>query len=315
MIIIMKDSFGREISYLRISVTQRCNLNCVYCGKTDCAKKDTELFPENYYKIAKAFAKSGIKKIRITGGEPLVRSDICEIVKLIRSIPEIKTLSLTTNGVYLKQYAKDLKDSGLDSVNISLDSTDTSTYRHLTGADVLKKVLDGIDEAEKVGLSPIKINAVLMKGVNDNGTERLINLANKRKIDVRFIELMPFSDEGENPSLIVTGDEILKQFPFLKPIESEEGTADYYSADGFKGRVGLINPVTHKFCDKCNRVRLLSDGKVKPCLGYDTAYDIMPFIDNEEELINKIKEIIKKKPAGHSFENKNASHGLNKTGG
>ena len=315
MIIIMKDSFGREISYLRISVTQRCNLNCVYCGKTDCAKKETELSPENYYKIAKAFAKSGIKKIRITGGEPLVRSDICEIVKLIRSIPEIKTLSLTTNGVYLKQYAKDLKDSGLDSVNISLDSTDTSTYRHLTGADVLKKVLDGIDEAEKVGLSPIKINAVLMKGVNDNGTERLINLANKRKIDVRFIELMPFSDEGENPSLIVTGDEILKQFPFLKPIESEEGTADYYSADGFKGRVGLINPVTHKFCDKCNRVRLLSDGKVKPCLGYDTAYDIMPFIDNEEELINKIKEIIKKKPAGHSFENKNASHGLNKTGG
>ena len=315
MIIIMKDSFGREISYLRISVTQRCNLNCVYCGKTDCAKKETELSPENYYKIAKAFAKCGIKKIRITGGEPLVRSDICKIARLIRSIPEIETLSLTTNGVYLKQYAKDLKDAGLDSVNISLDSTDTSTYRHLTGADVLKKVLEGIDEAERVGLSPIKINAVLMKGVNDDGTERLINLANKRKIDVRFIELMPFSDKGENPSLIVTGDEILKQFPFLKPIESEEGTADYYSADGFKGRVGLINPVTHKFCDKCNRIRLLSDGKVKPCLGYDTAYDIMPFIDNEEELINKIKEIIKKKPAEHSFENKNASHGLNKTGG
>lgn len=311
----MKDSFGREISYLRISVTQRCNLNCVYCGKTNCAKKETELSPENCYRIAKAFAKCGIKKIRITGGEPLVRNDICEIVKLIRSIPEIKTLSLTTNGVYLKQYAKDLKDAGLDSVNISLDSTDTSTYRHLTGADVLKKVLEGIDEAERVGLSPIKINAVLMKGVNDDGTEQLINLADKRKIDVRFIELMPFSDEGENPSLIVTGDEILKQFPFLKPIESEEGTAEYYSADSFKGRVGLINSVTHKFCDKCNRVRLLSDGKVKPCLGYDTAYDIMPFINNEEELINEIKEIIKKKPAGHSFENKNASHGLNRTGG
>ncbi len=311
----MKDSFGREISYLRISVTQRCNLNCVYCGKTDCAKKETELSPENYYLIAKAFAKCGIKKVRITGGEPLVRNDICEIIKLIRSIPEIETLSLTTNGVFLKKYAQDLKSAGLDSVNISLDSTDGSTYRHLTGEDVLKKVLEGIDEAEKVGLSPIKINAVLMKGVNDDGAQQLINLAKKRRIDVRFIELMPFSDDGENPSLIVTGDEILKQFPFLKPVESEEGTAKYYSADGFEGRVGLINPVTHKFCDRCNRVRLLSDGKVKPCLGYDTAYDIMPFINDGEKLIKEIKEIIKKKPAGHSFEDKKASHGLNKTGG
>ncbi|MCR4564047.1 MAG: GTP 3',8-cyclase MoaA [Clostridiales bacterium] len=311
----MKDSFGREISYLRISVTQRCNLNCVYCGKTDCAKKETELSPENYYLIAKAFAKCGIKKVRITGGEPLVRNDICEIIKLIRSIPEIETLSLTTNGVFLKKYAQDLKSAGLDSVNISLDSTDGSTYRHLTGEDVLKKVLEGIDEAEKVGLSPIKINAVLMKGVNDDGAQELIELAKTRNIDVRFIELMPFSAEGENPSLIVKGDEILKQFPFLQPVESEEGTAKYYSADGFEGRVGLINPVTHKFCDKCNRVRLLSDGKVKPCLGYDTAYDIMPFINDGEKLIKEIKEIIKKKPAGHSFEDKKASHGLNKTGG
>ena len=311
----MKDSFGREISYLRISVTQRCNLNCVYCGKTDCAKKETELSPETYFSFAKAFAKCGIKKIRITGGEPLVRNDICEIIKLIRSIPEIETLSLTTHGVYLKQYARKLKNAGLDSVNISLDSTDGSTYRHLTGEDVLKKVLEGIDEAEKVGLSPIKINAVLMKGVNDDGAEQLINLAKKRKIDVRFIELMPFSDDGENPSLLVTGGEILKQFPFLQPVESEEGTAKYYSADGFEGRVGLINPVTHKFCDKCNRVRLLSDGKVKPCLGYDTAYDIMSYIDDEEKLISEIKKIIMKKPAGHSFETVSGSHGLNRTGG
>ena len=311
----MKDNFGREISYLRISVTQRCNLNCVYCGKTDCAKKETELSPETYYKIAKTFAKCGIKKIRITGGEPLVRNDIREIISLIRSIPEIETLSLTTNGVYLKEYAGDLKKAGLDSVNISLDSTDGSTYRHLTGADVLKKVLEGIDEAEKAGLSPIKINAVLMKGVNDDGTEQLINLAKERQIDVRFIELMPFSCDGEDPSLIVTGDEILRQFPFLKPIESEEGTAEYYCADGFKGRVGLINPITHKFCGRCSRIRLLSDGRIKPCLGYDTVYDIMPFIDDEEKLINEIKKIIKKKPAGHSFENQKASHGLNKTGG
>ena len=314
MITTVKDNFGREISYLRISVTQRCNLNCVYCGKEDCAKKAAELTPNDYYTFAEAFAKCGIKKVRITGGEPLVRNDIAEIVRLIRAIPEIETISLTTNGVYLKQYAKKLKAAGLDSVNISLDSTDGSTYRHLTGADVLQKVMEGIDEAEKTGLSPIKINAVLMKGVNSDGAGELINLARERKIDVRFIELMPFSDEGENAALMVKGCEILERFPFLE-YSNTEGTAKYYSAYGFKGRVGLINPVTHKFCNECNRVRLLCDGKVKPCLGYDTAYDIMPCIDDEEKLVKKIKSIILQKPAGHNFENKNATHGLNRTGG
>lgn len=311
----MKDSFGREISYLRISVTQRCNLNCVYCGKIDCAKKEAELDPDSFYRIAKAFAACGIKKIRVTGGEPLVRNDVCEIIRLLRSLPAIETMALTTNGVYLKQRAKELKAAGLDSVNVSLDSTDGSTYRHLTGADVLERVLEGIDEAERVGLSPIKINAVLMKGVNDDGASQLIELAQKRQIDVRFIELMPFSDEGEDRSLIVTGDEILRQFPFLKPIPSENGTAKYYSADGFQGRVGLINSVSHKFCADCNRVRLLCDGKVKPCLGYDAAYDVTPFLNDEKKLEEEIKSIIMKKPAGHRFESQSAAHGLNRTGG
>ena len=311
----MKDNFGREISYLRVSVTQRCNLNCVYCGKAECAKKETELTPGSIEKLVRAFAACGIKKIRITGGEPLVRKDIAEITSRIHAIDGIETLALTTNGVYLSQYARELKSAGLDSVNISLDSTDGSTYRHLTGADVLKKVLEGVDEAERAGLSPIKINAVLMKGVNSDGAGELINLAKERKIDVRFIELMPFSDEGENESLLVTGDEILAQFPFLKPAAAEEGPAEYYTAPGFKGRLGLINPITRKFCAQCNRIRLLCDGKVKPCLGYDTAYDIMPFINDEEKLINEIRSIILKKPAGHGFENKNTGHGLNRTGG
>ncbi len=311
----MKDNFGREITYLRVSVTQRCNLNCVYCGKSDCAKKETELFPDTIEKLVRAFVKCGINKVRVTGGEPLVRNDICEIIEKIRSIEGVETLALTTNGVYLAQYAKELKKAGLDSVNISLDSTDGSTYRHLTGADVLKKVLEGIDEAEKAGLSPVKINAVLMKGVNSDGAGELINLAKGRKIDVRFIELMPFSGKGEDASLIVTGDEILKEFPFLRPIDYREGTARYYSADGFQGRIGLINPITHKFCSECNRIRLLSDGKVKPCLGYDTAYDIMKYIDDENKLLEEVKNTILKKPAGHDFENRSAGHGLNRTGG
>ncbi len=311
----MKDNFGREITYLRVSVTQRCNLNCVYCGKEDCAKKSEELSPETIKTIVSAFAKCGINKVRITGGEPLVRGDIAEIVKAIRTIDGINTVALTTNGVYLKEYAKELKSAGLDCVNISLDSTDGSTYRHLTGADVLHKVMAGIDEAEKAGLSPIKINAVLMKGVNSDGAGELINLAKERNIDVRFIELMPFSDSGEDESLIVTGEEILNEFPFLQPLGIAEGTAQYYAADGFKGRVGLISPVSKKFCNDCNRIRLLSDGKVKPCLGFDTAYDIMPYVNDENELVNKIRDLIMKKPAGHNFKNETPAHGLNKVGG
>ncbi len=311
----MKDNFGREISYLRVSVTQRCNLNCVYCGKIECAKKDSELSPEIIEKLVRAFAKCGINKVRITGGEPLVRKDICEIIGRTREIEGIETIGITTNGVYLSEYANEMKKAGLDSVNISLDSTDGSTYRHLTGSDVLTKVLEGIDAAERAGLAPLKINAVLMKGVNSDGAGELINIARNRKIDVRFIELMPFSDDGEDSSLIVTGDEILREFSFLKPMQSEEGTAKYYSAQGFKGRIGLINPITHKFCSDCNRIRLLSDGKVKPCLGYDTVYDIMQYIDCESSLIEEIKKIIMNKPSGHSFESESAGHGLNKTGG
>lgn len=311
----MKDNFGREISYLRVSVTQRCNLNCVYCGKSDCAKKETELSPETIGKLVKAFAKCGIRKVRITGGEPLVRDDICDIIRKVRSVEGIETVALTTNGVYLAKYAKEMKEAGLDSVNISLDSTDGSTYRHLTGADVIEKVMQGLDEAESAGLTPIKINAVLMKGVNDDSADNLIEIAKRRKIDVRFIELMPFSDSGEDASLMVTRDEILAKYPFLTPIESGDGPAEYYTADGFKGRVGLISPITHKFCGGCNRIRLLSDGKIKPCLGYDTAYDIMQFIDDEKKLVEETEKIIKMKPAGHSFESKGAAHGLNKTGG
>ncbi|MBQ6018741.1 MAG: GTP 3',8-cyclase MoaA [Clostridia bacterium] len=311
----MKDDFGREISYLRVSVTQRCNLNCVYCGKTDCEKKETELSPDVFRILAGAFAACGIKKIRVTGGEPLVRGDICEIIRLMRGLPGIETVSLTTNGVYLKQYAAALKDAGLDSVNISLDSTDEGVYRHLTGADALRRVLEGIDAARNAGLSPVKLNAVLMRGVNDDGAEALIDLARKQPIDVRFIELMPFSEQGENAALRITGEEILRRFPFLKPSDADGGTAEYYTGEGFAGRVGLISPVTRKFCDGCNRIRLLSDGRVKPCLGYDTTYDLMPYLGDEARLPEEIKKIIRKKPAGHSFDTRSGGRGLNRTGG
>ena len=316
----MIDSYGRRINYLRVSVTKRCNLNCSYCGA--CNEKDsTELTAEQTEKIVRAFADCGITKVRLTGGEPLVRKDICDIAERISRIDGIKKLALTTNGIKLKELAKPLKEAGVSAINISLDTTDKKQYKALTGFDGLQKVFEGIAECESVGLSPIRLNAVLIKGQNDSQAESLINIAKDRKIDVRFIELMPFSDEGENEKLVIKGEDILKLFPFLRAVPSdktdfEKSVARYYEAEGFKGRIGFITPISDKFCSECNRIRLLSDGKVKACLGNDGVIDLMDVIDDEELLRERVRHAILSKPMEHKFScGYGASHGLNKIGG
>ncbi len=312
----LTDSFGRTIDYLRVSVTTRCNLNCVYCGKPDCEKKEAELTLPQIETLVRAFARCGIRKVRITGGEPLVRADIAAITRAIAQTPGIETVALTTNGVLLAPLAKKLADAGLQSVNISLDSTDGSTYRHLTGADVLQRVLDGIAAAQDAGLSPIKINAVLMKGVNADGAGALIDLARRGPVDVRFIELMPFSDAGETDGLRVTSDELLRQFPFLTPLpEDANETAQYYTAPDFCGRVGFISPVSHKFCDRCNRVRLLANGSVRLCLAANETFDLLAYLQDEDALCAQIKRLILQKPAAHAFGRIKTEHGLSRTGG
>lgn len=316
----MIDSYGRKINYLRASVTKKCNLNCSYCGAQN-ESPENELSAEQIEKIVKAFAQCGITKVRLTGGEPLVRKDICDIAKRISKIDTIKKLALTTNGVLLKDCAKDLKDAGVNAINISLDTTDRELFKQITGRDVLHKVYEGIDECEKVGLLPIRLNAVLIKGQNDNEAESLINIAKERDIDVRFIELMPFSREGEDKSLVITGDEILSRFPFLKPVSAngsdfEKSVARYYEADSFKGKIGLITPVSDKFCNECNRIRLLSDGKVKPCLGSDLTFDLKEVINDDVMLQETIKQAIFSKPMEHKFScGYGQHHGMNRIGG
>lgn len=316
----MIDSYGRKINYLRVSVTKRCNLNCSYCGACN-ESGDADLTAEQIEKIVRAFAACGITKVRLTGGEPLVRKDICDIAERISRIDGIKKLALTTNGIRLRELAGPLKKAGVSAINISLDTTDTEQYKKLTGFDGLKKVFEGIDECERVGLSPIRLNAVLIRGQNDSQAESLINIAKDRKIDVRFIELMPFSDEGENESLVIKGEDILKQFPILKPVTSsatdfEKSVARYYEAEGFKGRIGFITPISDKFCSECNRIRLLSDGKVKACLGNDEVIDLMDVIDDEELLRERVKQAILSKPMEHKFScGYGKNHGLNKIGG
>ena len=312
----MRDDFGREINYLRVSVTQRCNLNCLYCGSD--SPDLEEMTVDEISRYVKAFVICGINKVRITGGEPLLRSDIIEIVSALSENQDIKKLVLTTNGVYLKKYARALKEAGLSAVNVSLDALDGEKYKRLTGRDCLPQVLEGIDEAERVKLK-VRVNAVLIRGQNEDQAEALIGLAKGRNIDVRFIELMPFSDAGENADMIVKGNEILERFPFLKPLKSnktgfEQSVARYYEAEGFKGRIGLITPVSDKFCDNCNRIRLLSDGKVRPCLGHDDVIDLRKCSD--DDLIGTVKEAIRSKPKGHEF---NCGYGnpraMNKIGG
>ena len=320
MISSMIDSYGRKINYLRVSVTKRCNLNCSYCGAGK-EKEEGELSAEQIEKIVKAFVDCGITKVRLTGGEPLVRKDICDIAQRISRIDGIKKLALTTNGIRLKELAKPLKDAGVTAINISLDTTDEKQYKMLTGYDGLKKVFEGIDECERTGLSPIRLNAVLIRGQNDSSAESLIDIAKERKIDVRFIELMPFSDDGENERLVIKGEEILRQFPFLKPVSSdgtdfEKSVARYYEAENFKGRIGFITPISDKFCSECNRIRLLSDGKVKVCLGNNEVIDLMDVINDEELLKERVREAILSKPMEHKFScGYGASHGLNKIGG
>lgn len=316
----MIDRYGRDINYLRVSVTKRCNLNCSYCGTKN--EKSPELTPLQIEKIVRAFASCGITKVRLTGGEPLIRKDIIEIAERIADIDGIEKIAVTTNGIFLKNYAAELKKAGVTAVNISLDTTDKEQFRAITGYDGLHKVFEGIDECERAGLSPIRLNAVLTKGKNENQAESLISIAKDRKIDVRFIELMPFSSDGEKDELVVKGEEILRSFPQLKPFikegttEFEKSVAKYYTAENYKGRVGFITPVSNRFCSECNRIRLISDGKIKPCLGNNAVYDVMDYIDNEERLREEIEKIIMSKPREHSFScGYGNHHGLNLIGG
>ncbi|MBP9989187.1 MAG: GTP 3',8-cyclase MoaA [Ruminococcus sp.] len=314
----MIDNFGRNINYLRLSVTQRCNLNCLYCG-SDCPDLN-EMTADEIRQAVEVFALCGIDKVRLTGGEPLLRTDIVRIAEKISNIDSIKKLVLTTNGVNLKNYAADLKSAGVSAVNVSIDSLDRENYKRITGKDCLPQVLEGLDEAEKIGLK-LRINAVLIRGENDSEAENLIELAHNRNIDVRFIELMPFSDTGKNEKLIIKGDEILSKFNCLTPVEIknrnfEQSVARYYTADGFKGHIGLITPVSNKFCDECNRIRLLSDGKIKPCLGHEETYDLKPYFGNKGKMLEIIQSAILSKPKGHEFNcGYGNTHAMNKIGG
>ncbi len=309
----MKDGMGRNINYMRISVTDRCNLRCRYCMPEEGIDKKSHpeiLNLEEIYETVKVCADLGTDKIRITGGEPLVRLGLTGLIEKIAAIESIKDIALTTNGVLLKKLARELKEAGMKRINISLDTMDEEKYRYMTRGGKVKDVLEGIEEALKVGLLPIKINTVLSKDFNEDEIGDFIKLTLNENIDVRFIELMPLGQAADFASAhYLPNSVVLDRFKELEPVEAADKSspAKYYMLPGAKGRVGLINPISHRFCDNCNRIRLTADGKLKPCLHSNMEIDIKGILRNErpenrhEALRKAVEEAIQAKPKHHTL--------------
>lgn len=311
----MRDSTGREIDYMRISVTDRCNLRCKYCmpeSGISTLPMSQLLTYEEIARVCQAAADLGIRNIRLTGGEPLVRLQVAGLVAMIRQIPQIESITMTTNGVLLKEHLEELKKSGLDGVNISLDTLDAETFRHITGQDRLRNVLEAIDASLDAGLR-VKVNAVLLPQKfylhpEDNWVS-VLPLARDLPVDLRFIELMPIG-EGKQfyqcAGEMVLG-ELKRMFPDMRKDSTVHGSgpAEYFKIPRYRGSIGLIQAMHGKFCHNCNRIRLSATGKVKPCLCYADTYDLQQVLRSGadwEEIQTVLRQAILAKPSAHCFE-------------
>ena len=311
------DSFGRKINYLRLSVTDRCNMRCRYCMPEDGVDKRSHqegLSYEELHRIARAAVSLGIEKIRVTGGEPLVRKEIVPFLAGLSAIPGLKQLVLTSNGVLLEEMAGDLRAAGVQRLNISLDSLDPANFCAITRVGELSRVLAGIAAADRAGF-PVKINMVVMRGVNDAEIEAVASLAMEKPYVVRFIEYMPSSREERWQSLAFSGREILERLRarfLLQPIDRSElaGPAKEYRIAGAAGTLGIITPVTGHFCDDCNRVRVTSTGKAKGCLFSGEELDLKPFLAEQDAdlLKDALRRIVMGKPGRHEMSAESANH-------
>lgn len=315
----MQDKFGRTITYLRLSVTDLCNLRCKYCMPAEgiCKKAHEDILSEDEMVMAvEAAATLGIKKIRITGGEPLVKKNIFSICERVGKISGVDEVCVTTNGVLLKEYAQGLFDAGVSRLNISLDTLDAKKFKEITRVGNLEKVLAGIDEAIKVGFRKIKLNAVLMRGFNDVEIRALAELTVDRPIDMRFIELMPMVDTQIDKSAYMPVREVLEALPELEKLDVD-GVAKLYKLPGAKGKIGLISPVSDNFCAGCNRIRLTADGKFKPCLHAPEEFSIKGL--DFDGMLEQTKKAVLAKPEKHgdlTGENiSKASRSMNAIGG
>jgi len=307
------DSFGRSINYLRISVTDRCNLRCIYCMPPEGVPQMSHseiLSYEEIRTVVQAAAELGINRIRLTGGEPLVRAELPKLIKMISQIEGIEELSLTTNGTFLKKYALELKQAGLSRVNVSLDTLKADKFRYITRLGKLEAVLEGIEAAKEAGFEPVKINTVIMRGINDDEILDFARMTYEDGWHVRFIELMPFKGVAE----FVPSIKLRQHISLLGKLEpcasiTGNGPAMYYRLAGARGTIGFITPLTeHSFCSRCNRMRLTPDGKLRPCLLGEDEIDLkMPLRNNAsmDELKSLILKAVASKPEHHNLERGN----------
>jgi cyclic pyranopterin phosphate synthase len=297
----MRDNFGRDITYLRISITDRCNLRCRYCMPQEgvCKLRHQDVLTyEEIQEIVEAAAELGIKKLRVTGGEPLVRLGCADLCGRLSTIPGIQEVTLTTNGVLLSEQAQALKNAGVSRVNVSLDTLDAEKYKKITGGGDIEKVLQGLEKAKEVGLTPIKINTVLIGGFNDDEIPAFVELTRDHPMELRFIELMPMGPGAEfDEKAYLPGSTVLDAVPELQELPPNGGVARLYRLPGGKGSVGLISPLSRHFCGSCNRIRLTSEGAIKPCLHSSQEISLRGL--HGEKLLETLSEAISAKPKMH----------------
>jgi len=305
------DVFGRKINYLRISVTDRCNLRCIYCvpSKNFKWKQRSQIMTfEEIVRVCRVFTELGIGKIRITGGEPLVRRNLDGLITQLSTIPGIETVAMTTNGVLLKDNVHRLMQAGLSSINISLDTLRRDRFKQLTSADRYQDVIEGINRALEGGFTPIKINMVVIAGVNDDEVLDFVELAKTRPVNIRFIEFMPFKFNNWNESSFVPSEKIraeIERYYRLMPVSTQDnisGPSKDYKIDGFAGSVSFITSISDHFCNSCNRIRVTADGSIKPCLLSTVEVNILKSLRDgtgDEEIMKKIRLAITSKPERH----------------
>ena len=295
----MKDPLGRNITYLRLSVTELCNLRCRYCMPAAGVEKrrhEDMLTEEETIQAVRAVAGLGIEKVRITGGEPLVKKNILSLCAKIAAVPGVRELCLTTNGIRLPELAKPLREAGVQRVNLSLDTLNADKYAYITRIGNLDDAMRGLEAALSAGFEKVKINAVLMGGFNDDEIPALAALTRRYPVDGRFIELMPMGGETD-PGAFLPGNAVLEKLPELEKAPEDGAVARLYRLPGAQGQVGIISPVSCQFCDGCDRIRLTADGRIKPCLHQRAEYPLKGL--DEEGMRRQFEAAISNKPPRH----------------
>lgn len=304
----MIDQYGRTINYLRLSVTDRCNLRCKYCMPEDGIDKvrhEDILTYEEITEVVQVMSQMGVDKIRITGGEPLVRPGIVDLVRQLTKLDSVNEVTMTTNGILLAENAEALKKAGLRRVNISIDTLNPTRFKEMTRGGDLSKVIAGIEAAKKHGLTSVKLNVVLIGGFNDDEIQDFVNLTRDEAIEVRFIELMPLGEVAKwNKSHFISNKVVLERMPELIPTISKDPSspATYYKLPDGKGKVGLISPISCKFCDMCNRVRITSEGFLKQCLHSNEEIALRPLIKSITLLERTLRRTVFEKPEEHKID-------------